>query len=97
MSNIALGIAAGALWNLASLWCLARLLKAWLGPTPSTRRVVGWLLVKFPLLYTLIVLLFQVPSLSLAGFGVGFSLVLIAAGALMCRGAARSIPSPHVR
>ncbi len=97
MSNLALGIAAGALWNLASLWCLARVLNAWLGPKPSTRRVVGWLFVKFPLLYTLIILLFRVPSLSLAGFGAGFSLVLIAAGALMVRGAVRSIPSPHVR
>ena len=26
------GIAAGALWNAASLWCLTRLLRAWLGP-----------------------------------------------------------------
>lgn len=97
MSNFVLGMAAGALWNLASLWCLARLLNAWLGPTPSTRRVVGWLCVKFPLLYALIVLLFQVPALSPAGFGVGFSLVLIAAGALLARGAVRPVASPHVR
>ena len=35
-------ILAGGLWNLASLWCLTRLLGAWLRPDPSRSRVVGW-------------------------------------------------------
>jgi len=74
-----LGVAAGVAWNLASFWCLARLLQAWLGPRPSTRRAVAWLLLKFPLLYGAAVLLLRSPSLSILGFGVGFTLILLLA------------------
>ncbi len=98
MSNVLLGIAAGAAWNLASFWCLIRLLGAWLGPKPSTKHAVAWLLVKFPLLYALIVLLFRIPSLSPAGFGAGFSLVLVIAVAVIFRNGVRSRgPSVYAR
>lgn len=69
-------MASGAAWSLVSLWCLARLLHAWLGPQPSRWRVIGWLVVKFPLLYTAAWLLIRSPSISLAGFGLGFTVSL---------------------
>lgn len=72
----ALGVAAGGAWNLASLFCLSRLFSAWLLQQPSTWRVVGWLLVKFPLLYGLAFAILRTPGMSLGGFGVGFSIVL---------------------
>lgn len=73
------GIIVGALWHLTSLWCLARLLSAWLGPQPSRRRVLTWLLLKFPALYVVAIMCLRQPSISIAGFGIGFTLVLIAA------------------
>ena len=75
-ARVALGIAAGGLWNMASLWCLMQLLDAWLGARPSRRRAILWLLVKFPLLYLVIVMALRWPSISLVGFGIGFTLVL---------------------
>lgn len=80
MSNhVLFGLALGGIWNAANLWCLAQLLKAWLGPQPSRRRVVGWLLVKFPLLYLAAIGALRHPAVSLVGFSIGFSLVLLAA------------------
>ncbi len=76
---LALGIVCGGLWNLASVWCLVQLLDAWLGPHPSRRRAIGWLLAKFPLLYAFVFLVFRRPSVSLIGFGIGFTVVLVAA------------------
>ena len=80
MSNTSLvaGLAAGAAWSTANLWCLARLLRAWLGPQPSTRRAIGWLCVKVPL-YGAAVGLLWARAVSLLGFSLGFSLVLLAA------------------
>ena len=111
-AQLALGVFAGAWWNAASLWCLARLLSAWLGPTPSRRRaiswphhpssaqradgdgeefnpapskwardrrVVGWLLIKFPLLYAIVFVVLRTPTMSVIGFGLGFSAVLVCA------------------
>ena len=78
---------AGGVWNLASLWCLSRLLAAWMSPTPSRRRVIVWLLVKFPLLYAAVVLLFGAHAVSAAAFGTGFSIVLfVAIAGLMADG-----------
>ena len=74
---LALGIAIGGAWNLASLWCLARLLNAWLGPRRSNRRVLGWLLAKFPLLYLLAFACFHLPAVSMTGVGIGFTVVLV--------------------
>lgn len=71
------GVMAGGLWNAASLWCLAGLLSAWLGPHPSRRRTIGWLLLKFPLLYLVLLSLPGRVMISMVGFGVGFSLVLL--------------------
>ncbi len=72
-----LGVAAGGAWNLTSLWCLMRLMQAWLGPHPSRTRAIVWLLVKFPLLYLLAVVCLSRASISLVGFGIGFSVVLM--------------------
>ena len=74
---LATGILAGGSWNLASLWCLAHLLNAWLGPQRSRRLALGWLILKFPLLYVLAFGFVRASIGSLVGFGVGFTLVLI--------------------
>ena len=92
MTNLLLSAAAGAAWNAASLFCLARLLRAWLGPQPSRRRVAGWLLVKCLLLYPLVVLILRHPAISCAAFGVGFTLVLIAAMGWMLLRLPRALP-----
>jgi len=53
----------------------------WRGRTP---RAIGWLLVKFPLLYLALFLLLYSSRVSVAGFGVGFTLVLaVALGGLV--------------
>lgn len=72
-------VLAGGLWNLASLWCLTRLLGAWLPrPTSGRRRVVlGWLALKGALLALLIGVILRAPWLSFIGFGIGFTIVLI--------------------
>jgi hypothetical protein len=81
--TLALGIVCGGFWHLASLWCLVHLLDAWLGPQPSRRHVIGWLLAKFPLLYVFVFVALRQPSISLIGFGIGFTVILVAAvGAL---------------
>lgn len=77
--RLALGILAGGTWNIASLWCLARLLNAWCRPRSSRRQVLGWLLLKFPLLYLVVFGLLRMPAVSLVGFSVGFSLILVLA------------------
>jgi len=77
--HLAIGIAAGGAWNLASLWCLARVLRAWMGPSPSTVRAVSWVVIKFPLLYFLAYRLLSSPSISSIGFGIGFTIVLVVA------------------
>ena len=88
-ARLALGVLAGGLWNAASLWCLASLLNAWLGPVPSQRRVIGWLAVKFPLLYVLAFGALKLPSVSLIGFGIGFTVTLVAVMASLWRLAPR--------
>jgi len=70
---------AGAVWNALNFWCLTRLLQAWLGPQPSRRRALGWLLAKFPLLYAAAWVYLSRPGASVIGFGVGFTVILIAA------------------
>ena len=89
---IAVGALVGGIWNLASLWCFGQLLRAWLGPHSSRRRVVLWLLVKFPLLYLLVGALLYRRLISLLGFGIGFSLVLVLALGWWLRSAARLSP-----
>ena len=70
-------ILAGGLWNLASLWCLTRLLGAWLRPDPSRSRVGGWLALKGALLALLVGVVLRAPWLSFIGFGIGFTIMLI--------------------
>jgi hypothetical protein len=74
-----LGLLVGGLWNAINLWCLAHLLRAWIGPRPSRRKVLGWLVVKFPLWYAVAIVLLRQPRISMVGFGAGFTLVLLAA------------------
>ncbi len=78
-ARTAAGVVIGGVWNLASLWCLTQMLQAWIGPRPSQRRVIGWLLVKFPLLYAGIFLIFQTKAVPFGAFSVGFTLVLLVA------------------
>lgn len=98
MNDHWLGALAGALWNLASVWCLIQLLQAWMGPHPSRRRALLWLLVKFPLLYLLVFVLLRHPAISIVGFGVGFSLVLVIMVGWLLRQAVQMAPiHPHGR
>lgn len=80
-TSAGLGVLAGGSWGLLNLWCLARALPVWLGPDTSRRRSLSWFAVKFPLLYLAAFVLLSHPSISPVGFGLGFTLVLIAAGA----------------
>lgn len=103
----AVGILAGGAWNLANLWCLARSLVVWLGPTPSPPapsrerrasrwRAAWWFLVKFPGLYGLAVWLLLAPGVSLEGFGLGFSAVLawaVVAGIVWSQERLRTLPT----
>jgi hypothetical protein len=73
----AAGVLAGGIWNLASLWCLVHLLNAWLGPHPSRRRAIAWLVLKFPLLYLLAAGVLLHQRVSVVGFGLGFTVVLL--------------------
>ena len=94
-----LGVIGGVCWNLTSLFCLRQIMGAWLGPHPSRARVIVWMLVKFPLLYVLIILLFRLSSTaSIVGFSIGFSLALLGALLLLVRHPMRfSGLQPHVR
>lgn len=74
--SLAAGIAAGGAWSLANLWCLSRVLSAWLGPEHSRRRAVGWLLVKVAVLYPAAFAVLSVHRQLAPGFGLGFTLVL---------------------
>ncbi len=87
----ALSVAAGGAWNLASLLCLAQMLKAWLGPVPSQRRAIAWLLLKFPLLYVLVYQVLRTPSMSFLAFGLGFTLVLLVVVGSVLLGLQRTI------
>lgn len=87
----AIGVLIGGVWHLSSLWCLTRLLNSWLGPKPSRRKAVGWLLVKFPLLYFAVFALFQSKVVPFAAFGAGFSVVLIVAIASLAAGVRRTL------
>ena len=91
--RMALGVLAGGAWNLVNLWCLTRLLSSWLGPRRSTKRGIMWLAVKFPLLYLLAFSLLQHPAVSIVGFSVGFSVVLMTAVAFLAL-RARSMFAP---
>jgi hypothetical protein len=93
-SRIAIGVAAGGAWNLFSFFCLANLLRAWLGPKPSMKRAIGWLLIKFPCLYAAAVLLFVRREISLIAFGVGFTVVLASAAAFLLLQASRCMLRP---
>lgn len=98
MTDHVLGALVGGVWNLASLWCLMQVVRAWLGPQPSTRRAVLWLLVKFPLLYLLIFVLLRSPTISIVGFGIGFSMVLLAVMGWLIRQTVQTSPArPHGR
>ena len=85
-ARAAAGVIIGGAWNLASLWCLMQMLQAWVGPKPSQRRAIIWLLVKFPLLYAGIFLIFQTKAVPFGAFGIGFTLVLLVAMAAFMMG-----------
>ena len=72
----AIGMMAGGAWNLASLHCLVRMLRAWLGAARSTRRALGWLLLKLGVLYPLAIVLIRHRYSSILGFSLGVTIVL---------------------
>ena len=74
---IGVGFLAGVSWHVLSLSCLRQLLAAWLRPRPSTRSVVGWLLVKVALVLALAAGLARAPMPGLLGFGIGFTASLL--------------------
>jgi hypothetical protein len=94
--RIAGGIVAGGAWNLISLWCLSRMLLAWLGPSPSVRRAVLWVTLKSGL-YAFAFCLLRQPAVSSVGFGIGFSLVLITMLGGLAINAQRLVPARHGR
>ena len=95
--RIVIGLLAGGVWNLANFWCLSRLLYVWVTPRASRRRALGWLLVKFPLLYVVVFLLLRAPSVSLVGFGLGFTAILAVAVGWCAFPIKRMIVQPHGR
>ena len=91
------GCLVGATWNVASLWCLSRLLGAWLGHSPSRRRALAWLAAK-GVLYAAAWKLLLLPAVSLAGFSLGFTLTLFAAlGWAFLRAQRPALVRTHVR
>ena len=67
---------------------------------PRLRRgtqVGGWLLVKFPLLYALLFVSFRHQAVSLLGFGVGFTVVLVVALGVLGFSARQMIGAPRGR
>ena len=91
--QISLSVVVGGAWTLLNLWCLTRLLQAWLRPSPARRRVLGWVLVKFPLLYLLVCALLASPGISPLGFGIGLTVVLVSALILLALQARHVIPA----
>ena len=75
--SLAGGLAVGAAWNLANLWCLSRVLSAWLGPHRSRRRAIAWLLIKLAALYPAAFIILNTHPQLATGFGIGFSLALV--------------------
>ena len=75
----AVGFLVGVTWGLVNLWVLARLLTAWMSSQRSRRRVVGWLLTKVAVVYPLAVLFLHAYPGCAMSFGLGFSVVLLAA------------------
>ena len=78
-SQLSVGVLVGGAWTLLNLWCLAQLLRSWLGSQRSSWRAIGWLVAKFPLLYIGVLLCLRHPAVSPFGFGIGFTIALVAA------------------
>ncbi len=95
-ARAAAGVVIGGVWNLASLWCLMQMLHAWIGPRPSQRRAIAWLLVKFPLLYAGIFLIFQTKVIPFGAFSVGFTLVLFVAIAAFMMGLRQTMTAAKI-
>ncbi len=74
---MAAGLCAGATWNLVNLTCLAGLLHACITPQSSKRWAIAWFVVKFPLLYAIGYQVLRRPDISILGFGIGFTLMLL--------------------
>lgn len=97
-NSLIAGMVAGAAWNAANLWCLSHLVFSWLGPKPSKRRALGWLVIKFPVLYVLVFAYLTHPAGSVAGFGLGFTLLLASAAVWFAVRAQRLVAvRPHGR
>ena len=96
-SAFVFSIGVGAVWHALSLFCLARLLRAWLGSVPSTRSALGWLFVKGPVLYLALWGWLRQPSSSVIGFGLGFTAALLLALAWWAARTHALVSAPDVR
>lgn len=76
MTDAVFGACLGGAWMLANLWCLRRLLAAWLDPSRSRRRALWWLLLKVPVLYAALFVLLTHSRVSPGWFGIGLTAVL---------------------
>ena len=92
--RVVLSVLVGGAWNLASVWCLARLLGAWLGPQPSTRRAIAWLFMKGGLLAFLLFGILRSPAISVVGLCIGFTVALVVVVGNLARRAQRIVPPP---
>ena len=96
--GVAVGVIIGGVWNLTSVWCLGRLLSTRVTPKPSRGKTIAWALVKFPLLYLLVGFLFMTRAVSLLGFGIGFTIVLLfAMGWFWLQASRTALVRPHGR
>ncbi len=83
----ALGVLAGCVWNTINLILLVQGLNTWFDM--NDRRMdyvprgrfykIGLFLAKFPVLYGCAILLLMSPDISKVGFGIGFTIIIVAA------------------
>lgn len=78
------GIVAGGAWSLVNLWGLTRISTVWLRQA-HRGRTLAWFLFKFPCLYAIAMYLLTRPAVSPMGFGIGFTVMLVAAGVVTMR------------
>lgn len=75
------GILFGGLWGAANAAVLGLAARTWMRAQEFRWPSLLWLLIKFPVLYAAAWLMLRQPQCSPAGFAIGFTVVLVLAGA----------------